>query len=122
MQEIRVPLDVRLVVLLGHRSIVAWSLWNIVFCVDGGERQVPARLVYKQDGVNLTGSAGPDAVEQHTLENGKIESGSITFQVPTPGAVMKFALKHEGDEMKGEVTRERDGQTDIAKVGIKRDK
>jgi len=35
---------------------------------------------------------------------------------------MKFVLNHEGDEMKGEVTRERDGQTDIAEVGIKRDK
>ena len=52
----------------------------------------PARLVLKQEGDKVTGTAGPDATEQHTIENGKAESGNLTFQVSTPGGVMKFAV------------------------------
>ena len=33
---------------------------------------------------------------------------------------MKFALKQQGDEISGEVTRERDGKTQTAKLAVKR--
>ena len=80
----------------------------------------PARLVLKQEGDKVTGTAGPDATEQHTIENGKAESGNLTFQVSTPGGVMKFALKQHGAEISGDVTRERDGKTESAKLAVKR--
>ena len=35
---------------------------------------------------------------------------------------MRFNLKHEGDEMKGEITREREGETQTAKLDLKRSK
>jgi hypothetical protein len=88
----------------------------------GADEQRPAFLVLKQDGVKLTGTAGPDANEQHEIANGKAENGSITFDVSTENSVMKFTLKHEGDEIKGEITRERDGQKQTAKLAVKRDK
>lgn len=33
---------------------------------------------------------------------------------------MKFRLKQDGDEIKGDITRERDGQTETAKPAVKR--
>jgi hypothetical protein len=35
---------------------------------------------------------------------------------------MKFNLKHEGDEIRGEITRQRDGETQTAKLDLKRSK
>lgn len=86
-----------------------------------GEQTHPARLVLKQDGAKLTGTAGPNADEQHTIENGKAENGTLTFEVQGGGR-MKFKLTQEGDEIKGEITRERDGQTQTAKLAVKRQK
>ena len=74
-----------------------------------GEQSRPAHLVLKQDGSKLTGTAGPDEGQQHPIEDGKAEDGTITFNLPTGEVVMKFKLKHEGEEIKGDVTRERDG-------------
>lgn len=89
---------------------------------NGGEEPHPAHLVLKQDGTKLTGTAGPDASEQHPIENGKAENGNLTFEVTTGDAIMKFALKHEGDEIKGDVTREHDGNKETVKLALKRDK
>ncbi|MCX6627980.1 MAG: hypothetical protein NTW28_10175 [Candidatus Solibacter sp.] len=87
-----------------------------------GDEQRPAFLVLKQEGPKLTGTAGPDANEQHALENGKAESGTLTFQLSAGDSIMKFTLKHEGDEIKGEISRDRDGQTQTAKLAVRRDK
>src|SRR5713101_6391523 len=73
-----------------------------------GSEQHPALLVLKQEGTKLTGTAGPDANEQHAIENGKAENGSLTFELPRENGVMKFTLKQEGDEIKGDITRERE--------------
>ncbi len=87
-----------------------------------GEKPGPAYLVIKQEGAKVTGTAGPDAGEQHAIENGKAENGNLTFELSTGGGIMKFALRHEGDEISGDVTRERDGQTQTAKLSVKRGK
>ncbi len=89
---------------------------------DGTDKPGPAHLVLKQEGSKLTGTAGPNADEQHAIENGKAENGDITFELPTENAVMKFTLKQDGDEIKGGVTREREGQTDTAQLAVKREK
>jgi hypothetical protein len=86
----------------------------------GGESH-PALLVLKQDGAKLTGTAGPNAEEQNPIENGKAENGKLTFEVQAGGG-MKFNLTHEGDEIKGDISRERDGQTQTAKLAVKRQK
>lgn len=89
---------------------------------EGGERSGPALLELKQEGAKLTGTAGPDAGERHDIQNGKAEEGTLTFEVPTGEVVMKFTLKQEGDAIKGEITRERDGRTQVAKLDLKREK
>ena len=98
-----------------------WTGTLTVSAPDGSEPH-PALLVLKQEGVKLTGTAGPDTSEQHAIENGKAENGSLTFEVPGENGVMKFTLKQEGDEIKGEITREREGEKQTAKIAVKRDK
>jgi hypothetical protein len=88
---------------------------------DSAGEARPAYLVLKQEGDKLTGTAGPDAGEQHTIENGKAENGNLTFEI-RESSIMKFALKQEGDEIKGELTREREGETEKAKLAVKREK
>jgi hypothetical protein len=88
----------------------------------GEERRGPALLELKQEGNKVTGTAGPDSGERHTIENGKAEDGNITFEIPHEEFVMKVSLKHEGDELKGGVQRERQGRTEQAKLDLKREK
>ena len=89
---------------------------------DGDEQPRPALLILKQDGNKLTGTAGPNAGEQNAIENGKVEGGNLTFEVPTGDTVMKFALKQDGDQIKGDVTRTHEGELQRAKIAVTRDK
>lgn len=67
----------------------------------------PALLVLKQDGAKLTGTAGPDESSQRPIKNGKAENGSLTFEISSAeGAIMRFVLRHNGDEIKGDVHAE----------------
>lgn len=89
---------------------------------QGDKHGGPALLILKQDGTALTGTAGPNEGEQHSIQNGKIENGTLTFEVPQGEVVMKFELKLEGDEIKGDISRERNGQKQTAQLSVKREK
>ena len=80
----------------------------------------PAHLVLKQDGETLTGTAGPNSGEQRPIRNGRAENGTLTFEVANDETVMKFTLKQDGEEITGDITREREGQTQRAKLAVKR--
>ena len=82
----------------------------------------PAHLVLKQDGAKLTGTAGPDETRQHAIENGKVVNGDITFDLPTGESTMKFTLKQDGEEIKGDVAREKDGDIQKGALSVKRAK
>jgi hypothetical protein len=99
-----------------------WTGTLTVRTPEGSERPRPAHLELKQEGTKLTGTAGPNESEQHPIENGKAEGGRLTFEVPTGETTMKFVLNHEGDDIKGEVTREHEGETQTAKLVVKREK
>jgi len=51
-----------------------------------------------------------------------VTDGNITFDLPTGESVMRFVLKQEGEEITGEATRQRDGEKQIAKIAVKREK
>ena len=70
---------------------------------------------------NAGHGAGRDADEQYAIQNGKAENGNLTFEVTTGDITMKFALKQDQELITGEVTRERDGRTQRAKLNLKRD-
>lgn len=95
--------------------------WRGTFTPEGRDSG-PALLVLKQEGDAVSGTAGPDDSERHPISKGKIDKDTLTFEVETPGGVMKFSLKQKDDELSGDVTRERDGQQQTAKLAVKRAK
>jgi hypothetical protein len=111
-----------LVIALAATTLAAADVtgtWRGTFTPDGRDAG-PALLILKQEGNAVTGTAGPDENEQHPISKGKVENDTVAFDVETPGGVMKFTLKQKGDELGGDVTRERDGQRETAKLAVKR--
>jgi hypothetical protein len=98
----------------------ATGTWKGTFAIAGGDSGT-AHMVLKQSGASLTGSVGPSADEQHPILNGKAENGKLTFEISFGEVNAKFALNQEGDAMKGEAKLERDGQTQVAKLDLKRE-
>jgi hypothetical protein len=102
----------------------ATGIWTGTLTVsqsDGTDKPGPAYLVLKQEGSKISGSAGPNAEEQHPMREGKVDNGTITFDLPAGDSFMKFKLKQEGEEIKGSVAREREGETQTAKLAVKRE-
>jgi hypothetical protein len=97
----------------------ATGKWTGSLMPDDGSTG-PALLILKQDGNKLTGTAGPDADKRMEIVNGKVDGDSITFELP--GERMKFVLKQNGDSIDGEVSREREGETQKARLVVKREK
>jgi hypothetical protein len=111
-----------LVIALAATTLVAADVtgsWKGTFTPDGRDAG-PALLILKQEGNAVTGTAGPDESERHPISKGKVENDTVEFEVETPGGVMKFALKQKGDELTGDVIRERDGEQLTAKLAVKR--
>jgi hypothetical protein len=95
---------------------------SVVTTNDAGEsRTGPAFLDLKQEGATVTGIAGPNESEPHQVKNGRFENNKLTFTVLAGETDMKVELTLEGDELKGQATRERDGQTRTAKLTLKRE-
>jgi hypothetical protein len=82
----------------------------------------PAHVVLKQEGDKLTGTAGPDASEQHPIQNGRAENGTLTFELQTGDTLMKVTLAQKGDEMTGSAARAREDRTQTATIALKRAK
>jgi hypothetical protein len=75
----------------------------------------------KQNGTELTGTAGPSDDEQIAISEGKIDGDKVTFQISHPnGMTLKMMLTLDGDTLKGDVTGSRDGQSMKAKLDLKR--
>lgn len=106
---------------VGLMAADATGTWTGTLHPEGRDAG-PAHLVLKQDGVKLTGTAGPGPGEQHEIQNGKAEDGKITFEVAGDGPPMKFVLKQDGEEIKGEVSREREGEMQKAQLAVTRSK
>jgi hypothetical protein len=94
--------------------------WKGTLTPEGGN-EGPALVILKQMGESVTGSGGPDESERHEIINGKVAGDKVTFEIAT-GGQMKFDLTIQGDELSGQVTRERQGQFQTAKLSLKREK
>lgn len=77
-------------------------------------------FVLKQDGATLSGSGGPDAAEQHPLENGKVDGTKIVFDVPTGKMTLHFELIADGDACKGTVEVRKEGEKETGTVSLKK--
>jgi hypothetical protein len=87
---------------------------------NGESRTSTAVLIFKQTGQTLTGTGGRDEMEQHPLENVKVEGSKLTCEVNDGDTLVKIALEVEGDVMTGEAKAEKDGQPMTVKFSLKR--
>jgi len=80
-----------------------------------------ALLILQQDGTKLTGTAGSDDNDRHSIQNGTIEGDTVRFEVPRGDAVLSVVLKVTGDEMSGTIEVKRNHQTvRTGRISLKR--
>jgi hypothetical protein len=85
---------------------------------DGEMKQSTAYMDLKQNGSEVTGTAGPNQNRQWPIMKGKIDGDQITFEVQSDGPLMKFELRLVDEHLKGEAHAERDGKTMKAKLDL----
>lgn len=81
-----------------------------------------ALVILKQTGDMVTGTGGENESDRHEITNGKVTGDTVTFDIQHAKGTMRFVLTLEGDALTGQVTRERDGQQQTAKLNLKREK
>lgn len=97
--------------------------WSGSFNVTGpnGETQDGgAYLVLKQNGGEITGTAGPTEEQQFPITKGKIEGAKITLEVDHEGNAIKLDLVLADDRITGEANLSAEGQNLKAKVDVTR--
>jgi len=105
---------------LGLAGADVTGKWSGTLTVAGESEKKPAYLVLKQEGTKITGTAGPSESEQVAIQDGTAEDGHVRFHVPEHS--MKFDLVQDGEELKGDITREPDGEKQTATLVVKREK
>lgn len=94
--------------------------WTGTFSVPGSDHKEPQYFILQQDGKKLTGSGGPDAVEQYPIVNGRIENDVVTFELTSGDWKFKYDLKTVGKEMNGTLhLLSKDGDARTATVTLK---
>ena len=94
--------------------------WIGTFSVPGSDHKEPQYFILKQDGKKLTGSGGPDAVEQYPILNGSIENDVVTFELTTGEWTFKYDLKLK-QELNGDLQlKSREGDTRTAHVTLRK--
>ena len=90
--------------------------WTGTFSEHEGDGK-GALLILKQNGSELTGTAGPDEQEQMPIENGKVDGDKVTFEIQAKG-LMHFELTLSGKRLAGTVSGEHDGEKRTAKLDV----
>ena len=90
---------------------------------DGQTQSIDWIFDLKQKDKVLTGTTGPNAERQWTIEKGAVDGSNVTFRVQQPDGPMRtFTLKLVKDRLQGEMLAELKGQSFTAKVDAGRDK
>lgn len=87
-----------------------WSGTNdTTACAECAKSSHPLYVILNANGHSLTGSAGPNELQQHPLEKGEVNGTVVTFQIPQPAnhphrpSAIYFKLTLNGNELKGTV-------------------
>jgi hypothetical protein len=94
--------------------------WSGTMQLGGQTRSEPVYMVLRQEGNKLAGSGGPNESEQNPFEGGKVEGNKLTFDIPLGESSMHFEMEAQGDQITGEMKREREGKVEHARVSLKR--
>jgi hypothetical protein len=98
-----------------------WSGSFYITTSEGQEKDDTALLVLKQNGTELTGTAGPNADKQYTIVNGKVEGNKVTFEAQDGGTLIKFNLTLVDGHLKGEAKAEKEGRSMKAVIDLQRE-
>jgi hypothetical protein len=96
-----------------------WS-GKFTITLDGETRDDMAFMDLKQNGTELTGTAGPSPDRQWAIQKGKVEGNKITFEVQTDEPLIKFDLTLVDGHLKGEANAEHEGRKMKAIVDLQR--
>jgi hypothetical protein len=97
-----------------------WSGSLTMTNAQGETNEGAAFVIFKQNGAEITGSAGGDENQQFPITKGKIEGNRITFEVQSDGPLYKVDVMLAGEHIKGEVIVVQEGQSTKAKVDMTR--
>ena len=99
--------------------------WSGSFAITGpgGETKGDtAWLVLKQNGNQVTGTAGPNQDEQYAIAKGTMDGNKLTLDVDHDGEKIQIILVLADGHLKGDATMSHEGQTMTAKVDVTREK
>jgi hypothetical protein len=83
-----------------------WTGSFDIHFADGKVIHDTAWLVLQQSGATVTGSVGPKPEQQGAIREGVASGDELRFVADsTPGNVLRFAMKREGDLLRGKVAR-----------------
>ncbi len=100
-----------------------WKGKFLIRLPSGETREALACLILKQNGSEVSGSAGPSEERQLKISKGTIEGGRVLLeQNHANGRVLKFKLTLSGDAIQGEMTYddERPGGRAVSRLELKR--
>ena len=89
---------------------------------NGDTHDSTALLVLKQDGNQITGTAGPNQDERYPITKGTIDGNKIVFEVAGGEHTIHFELTVAEDRIQGEARGATDGGQWQAKLDVKRSK
>jgi hypothetical protein len=90
---------------------------------DGRTQSIDFLFVLTQKGKVLTGTAGPNAERQWSIEKGAVDGARVTFQVQQPdGPLRKCTLTLVDGRLQGDMVLEYQGQTAEVRVDMGRSK
>jgi hypothetical protein len=93
--------------------------WTGTFSVAGSDHKEPQLFILTQDGWKLTGSGGPDAVEQYPIANGRVDDDVVRFELTNDNWAFKYDLKRVGQELNGDLLlKSKEGDTRTARVRL----
>jgi hypothetical protein len=79
-----------------------------------------AELNLKQNGAEITGTAGSGGGESWPIQNGKFEDDRVTFDITAEEIPVHFELRLENEHLKGTVTYQEGGQKHTVSLELHR--
>lgn len=99
-----------------------WTGTFTMIGADGQTKDSGALLVLKQEGSQITGTAGPTEDEQYTIQNGKIEGNKLTLDVAHGDHPIHLELVVAEDRIQGDARGSGEEGEFRAKLDVKRAK
>ncbi len=79
-----------------------------------------AELTLKQNGSEITGTAGSSGGDSWPIQNGKFEDDRVTFDITAEEIPVHFELRLQDDHLKGTVTYQEGGQKHAVELELRR--